>query len=274
MSKSTQGKLIISGGVEDEDGKQTILKQVVRLVHGDGSLLLMTVATQHPEETARGYKQLFSDMGVKKIDWLDIRTREDGQKEENIDKIKQAAMLFFTGGDQLRITSQMADTPVYNTMLEYFQKGLHIFGTSAGAAVVSATMLVSGKSDESNEVANIHMAPGFALIDGIVVDSHFAERGRMGRLLAVVAQNPSNLCIGIDQNTAIVIDRNEIFRVIGDGAVYVIDGSEMTYSNLSQDTFEDMLTIHNVKLHMLSEGEKFDLQTRQPIVKEEEDSKA
>jgi cyanophycinase len=270
----SKGKLIISGGAEEEEGKQTILKQVLRLVQDDEMLLLMTVATQHPEETAKGYKQVFGDRGVKNIEWLDIRMREDGLKRENIDKIKQAAVLFITGGDQLRITSQMGDTPVYSAMLEAYEKGMHIFGTSAGAAVVPKTMLVSGDSDESNHIGNLQMAPGLGLIDGVIVDSHFAERGRIGRLLGAVSQNPANLGLGIDENTAIVIERDSHFRVIGEGAVYVVDGAGMTYSSLSEEQPETTLTIFDMRLHVLAEGQKYDLKARRPIMPEEEGVKA
>jgi cyanophycinase len=270
----SKGKLIIIGGKEDKECDQTILKEVVRLVPDDGLLLIITIATHKPEEVAKEYTAIFKKLGVENIDVMDIRMREDGLRRENIDKINQASLLFFTGGDQLRITSQMGDTPVYSTMHERHQKGLHIVGTSAGAAVMPETMLVDGESDESNHVRSLGMAPGLGIIEAVVIDSHFAERGRIGRLLGAVAQNPANLGLGIDENTAIIVDRDKHFRVIGDGAVYVVDGTGMTYSSLTEAETDDILTIYDVKLHVLAEGEKFDLGERQPIIREERATKA
>jgi cyanophycinase len=274
MSKAKQGKLIIIGGHEDKEGEQTILKEVVRLLGQNGNLLLMTVASQEPEEIAKEYRKVFKKLGVEKLDWLDIRMRDDGLKQENIEKIERADLLFFSGGDQLRITSQMGDTPVYSTMQERFQDGLHVVGTSAGAAVLPKTMLIDGNDDESNHMHNLGMAPGLGLIEGVVVDSHFAERGRIGRLLGAVAQNPANLGLGIDENTALVIGRNDEARVIGDGAVYFVDGAGIGYSSLSEETTEGILSIYRVQLHVLGEGKKFDLREREPIMPAEEATEA
>jgi cyanophycinase len=265
----SKGKLIIIGGREDKEDKQTILKEVVRLVPDDGVLLIVTIATHKPEEVAKEYTAVFKKLEVKNVDVLDIRTREDGLRRENIDKINQASLVFFTGGDQLRITSQMGDTPVYSALHERHKKGLHIVGTSAGAAVMPETMLVNGENDESNHIHTLGMAPGLGVIEDVVIDSHFAERGRIGRLLGAVSQNPANLGLGIDENTAIIVDQDKHFRVIGDGAVYVVDGTGMTYSSLSEDETDGILTIYDVKLHVLAEGQKFDLAERQPVLKEE-----
>jgi cyanophycinase len=273
-SKSTQGQLIIIGGKEDKEGEQTILKHVVRLLHGDGMLLLLTIASKEPEEQAREYRKVFKELGVENMEWIDLRIREDGLKEENIEKIEQADMLFFTGGDQLRITSQMGDTAVYSTMQERFQNGLHVMGTSAGAAVLPHTMLITGSSDESNQMHNLGMAQGLGLIEGVVVDSHFAQRGRIGRLLGAVAENPANMGLGIDENTAVIIGRDDIARVIGDGAVYFVDGTQLSYSSLSEEVTEGILSIYRVQLHVLAEGKKFNLTEREPIMPEEAVTKA
>jgi cyanophycinase len=262
MTKSKHGNLIIIGGHEDKEDEQIILKEVVRLLHGDGMLLIMTIATEKPEEVAAEYTDVFKDLGVKNIEVLDIRSRDDGFQRDNIDKIKRAALIFFTGGDQLRITSQMGDTPCYSTLHERYQKGLHVVGTSAGAAVMPATMLISGDGDESYHTYSLGMAPGLGLIEQVVIDSHFAERGRIGRLLGAVTQNPANLGLGIDENTAIVVENDRLFRVIGAGAVYIVDGSGVTYNNLSEEAADSILTIYDVRLHVLGAGEEFDLRER------------
>jgi cyanophycinase len=128
------------------------------------------------------------------------------------------------------------------------------------------TMIIGGPSDESNHVADLSMAPGLGFLSNAVVDSHFAERGRIGRLLAAVAQNPRNLGVGIDEGTAIVVDKRDKFEVIGRGAVYVLDGKEIVYSSLSEKKSDNVTSVYGVKLHVLGQGDCFDLSTREPIM--------
>jgi cyanophycinase len=265
MTRKAKGKLIIIGGHEDKEGAATILEAVAQEAK-KGTLVIMTVATQLPGEMAEEYATIFQRMGVKKIEVVDINTREDGRNEANVEKVAAAAVLFFTGGDQLRITSQIGDSLVFQTMHEIYQKGATIVGTSAGAAAMPETMLIAGPSDESNRVSALVMAPGLGLIPGVVIDSHFAERGRMGRLLGAVAQNPRNLGIGIDEDTAITVEANERFTVMGSGAVYVVDGSTVTFSSISEKNPDNILSIHDVKLHVLGENDCFNMVDRQPLI--------
>jgi cyanophycinase len=278
MNSKSKGQLIIIGGAEEKhrESQMGILEEVSRhAVKGNGTLLVVTVATQLPEELAAEYRKVFGDLGVPRVEVLDIRTRQDGQEKENIAKLKRADVIFFTGGDQLRITSQVGDSQVFQCIQEKFHKGTLVAGTSAGAAAMPQTMLIDGASDESNRIRTIGMAPGLGLIDGVVIDSHFAQRGRLGRLLGAVSQNPKNLGLGIDEDTAVYVQNNqEYFEVLGSGAVYVIDGSSITFSSLSDKNAEEVLSLYDVKLHVLSRGDCFDLVKRQPTyaIIEEKDS--
>jgi cyanophycinase len=131
---------------------------------------------------------------------------------------------------------------------------------------MSDTMLVSGEADSSHRVgANLLMAPGLGYIKDVIIDQHFAERGRIGRLLGAVAQNPRLLGIGIDENTAIVVEKENSVRVLGDGAVYIVDGRQVTCTNMTDEDKDRTLSIFNVRLHLLSQGDEFDLWTREPI---------
>jgi len=267
MSRKPKGELIIIGGHERE-GDLEILKEVVKIANRhSGPILIVTVASREPEEMAEEYVKIFKDLGADQVDTLDIRERDNAKTDTAVKKCEKAGVIFFTGGDQLRITSQVGDSPLYQCMRERFIDGLTIAGTSAGAAAMSETMLVYGEGDSSSEVSGIGMSPGLALIEGVVVDTHFAERGRIGRLLGVVAQNPRNLGIGIDENTAILV-KNDHFKVIGEGAVYVVDGIDVNYSSLSEDKPEGVVSIFNVKLHILKKDDKFDLIERVPAVPE------
>lgn len=228
-------------------------------------LILVTVATQQPEELAAAYRKAFSKLGLKHIEVLDIRTREDARKPENVDKIMKCSVVFFTG-DQLRITSQIGDSPVYQCLKEIYNNGGTIVGTSAGAAAMSGTMLISGGSDQSIDTWGIGMAPGLSLLPDVVIDTHFAERGRISRLMGAVAQNPANLGIGIDEDTTVLVHDQEGFTVIGSGGVYVVDGTEISYSSLSEAQPDGVLSIFGAKLHLLGEGDIFDLVNREPVM--------
>jgi len=265
VAKKPKGKLMIIGGAEKKDDELLVLKAVAQELHRkQHPLLIITAATYSPDDAADAYITIFKDLGIKKLDVLDVPEREDAYKEDNIEKVANACGYFFVGGDQLRITSQIGDSQVYRTMVERYYDGCLIAGTSAGAAAMPSTMIIGGASDESNRISNLSMAPGLGLIDGVVIDSHFAQRGRMGRLLGAVAQNPKNLGLGLDEGTAILVERGEEFRVIGPGAVYVVDGSTISYSSLSNNDSEGVVSVQDVTLHVMGEGDCFDLLERRP----------
>jgi cyanophycinase len=260
-----KGTLIIIGGNERREGGESILEEVVRQAkrRDDGHLLLVTAATHEPEGLAEEYAVIFKRMGLTKMEVMDIRTRDQAQLEANVKKVERSSVIFFTGGDQLRITSQMADTPVYRCMQEIYAKGGVIAGTSAGAAAMPHTMLTSGNGAMTPRgIQDLGLAPGLALLPDVVIDTHFSERGRIGRLLGVVAQNPRNIGIGIDEATAIVVKGSHC-HVLGVGGVYFLDASRLTYSSLS-DRSQGVMSIHGVTMHLLSQNDEFDLATRTP----------
>jgi cyanophycinase len=159
----------------------------------------------------------------------------------------------------------MGGTPVMERIFALHDEGAAIVGTSAGAAAVSETMLVGGASNASH-ITSLAMAPGLALLKGVIVDSHFAERGRFGRLMGAVAQNPHNLGLGIDENTGVLVTNDEEFTVLGSGAVYVVDGTSTSYTSLSDRHSEGILTIHDTRVHVLGRGDRYNLKTRRPLV--------
>jgi cyanophycinase len=265
MAKKS-GTLIVIGGHEDKEGEKKILNEVARRV-GAGKLVVATIATDSPDEVWAEYQALFRGLKVKRIEHLDIRTREDALSEKVAEVMKGVTVVFFTGGDQLKITSQIGDSYIYRGVEELLRQGGTVAGTSAGASVMSPTMLISGSGDQSPNVSEaIRMAPGLGLLPDIIVDQHFAERGRLGRLIAAIAQNPRFLGVGIDEDTAIIVHDGKSFEVVGAGAVYVLDGSGITYSNLVEDQAEmdTTLSVFDVKVHLLSEGYGFNIEERRP----------
>lgn len=269
MYKKLIGNLIIIGGAEDKEGKKEILKKVCDSIDkNEDMLLIATIATESPKDAAARYKRVFNELKVKKIKVLDIASRMEAFDDENVKLIHESSLIFFTGGDQLRITSLIGGTPVYDALKECVKDGTFIVGTSAGASVMSDTMIVQGEDEKSPRKCTLKMAPGLGLIKDVIIDQHFAQRGRIGRLLAGIAQNPEVLGIGIDENTAIIVDEDGIIEVIGEGAVYFIDGSTITYTNVSELYCDEILSMHDIKLHILTSGEKFDLIRRSPFEEE------
>ncbi len=261
-SRSSQGALIIIGGHEDKEGERTILREVARHLKG-GRLVLATVASHEPEGYFEAYQKAFADLGVTDLVELYVRERAETRDEDKLRLFDGAAGIFFSGGDQLRISSQIGDTPIEQRIRDIHQRGGLIAGTSAGASVMSETMLVQGTSAESHKIGDLHMAPGLGLVRDAIIDQHFAERGRFGRLLGAVAHNPRELGIGIDEDTAIVVEGGR-FRVIGHGCVYVVDGAGVTHSNIAEARSEQALSMYDVRMHVLGSGNVFDLSARRP----------
>ena len=260
----THPTLIVIGGREDKIGDALILREVARHV-GNGKLVVTAVASSQPDGIFEEYDAVFRKIGVKHVENLAVQSREDAADPKTVRVLDDANAIFFTGGDQLKITSQIGGTPVYDRIREIYLNGGVVAGTSAGASVVCGTMLTAGTGRTSPRLGeSVQMAPGLGFIRNVIIDQHFAERGRMGRLLAAVAQNPRTLGLGIDENTAVVIDKGESFYVVGAGAVYAVDGRYISYSNVTEADADRTLAVYDVKLHGLTEGDSFDLKTRRP----------
>lgn len=258
----SRGPLVIIGGHEDKQGRRTILKEVAKRVNG-GKLVIATVASHRPDGYFESYQQGFDGLGVGELIELYVHDRAEAHDPELLRVLDGAAGVFFTGGDQLRLSSQIGDTEIERRVRAVWEGGGVIAGTSAGASVMSETMLVKGTSGESHRIGDLHMAPGLGLVRDAIIDQHFAERGRFGRLLGAVAHNPRVLGLGIDEDTAMVLE-NDAFGVIGSGAVYVVNGDTVSYSNIAEEKRERPLTMFDVRLHVLSQGDSFDMKTRKP----------
>jgi cyanophycinase len=261
-SKRSKGPLIIIGGGEDKEGQRLILREVARHLNG-GKLVLATVASHQPEGYFEAYQKAFADLGIEDLVELYVNDRAETLDPEKLRLLDGAAGVFFSGGDQLRISSQIGDTPIEQRVREIHERGGVIAGTSAGASMMSETMLVKGTSGESYKIGDLHMAPGLGLVRDVIIDQHFAERGRFGRLFGAVAHNPRELGIGIDEDTALVLQDSR-FEVIGNGCVYIVDGAGVTYSNIAEARPERALSMYDIRLHVLSAGDTFDLAKRRP----------
>jgi len=264
-----RGRLVAAGGGDIREGDAPILKEFVKLARGPRArVVVMTVATDEPAAAAREYETAFRRLGVDDVKAVDVSARADALKPESLEAVEHATGIFFTGGDQLHITSLMGGTEMQALIHRRYEKGLVVGGTSAGAAMMSNSMIIGGGGDESPKVGAVEIGPGMDLIVGAVIDTHFSQRGRFGRLLTAVAHYPQDLGLGIDEKTAMVVNRNE-FEVVGHGAVVVIDAGAMTYTSLPYTEKGDGLSLYGVRVHVLSAGARFDLSKRAPVVEED-----
>lgn len=263
MNDQILGELLIIGGAEDKDGQCQILRWFVdRVNKKDSKIVVITTATCSPEEVGIEYRETFQRLGAKQVEILTISSRVDAHQHGSARDIQKAGGIFFTGGDQLRITSILGGTPVGAALYEAYTRGAVVAGTSAGAAIMSETMIVEGKDDESPRRCTVKMAPGLGLLKKVVVDMHFSQRGRQGRLLAAIGQNPNIIGIGIDEDTAIAVDHNGKLQVLGSRTVWVVDGRQISHSNVSEQAPDEVLALSDVRLHVLPKGYGYDLGRR------------
>jgi cyanophycinase len=257
--------LIAVGGGEMRAAKEVLDEMLGYLrKKADPRVTVMTVATNQADEASTKYNSLFRGLGIKHVDVVNVAQRDDSFAAASLKKVEAADAIFFTGGDQLNVTSLLGGTPLHNLIHHRFTEGVLIVGTSAGAAMMSSSMIISGESDRPPRVGGVEIAPGMNMIDGTVIDSHFSQRGRHGRLLTAVAHYPQVLGLGIDERTAIVFRKGE-FTVVGEGVVTVVDGSKMHFSDLPYRRKEETVGMFGVNVHILPAGYRYHLKDREPI---------
>ena len=265
MSQSDTTLIAIGGGNLAE--AKDILDEFLDLLKdiSDPRITVMTVATNHePDGAGKKYDSLFRSKGINHVSIVNVSQRDDSFSESALQRIEKADALFFTGGDQLNVTSLLGGSPLHNLIHERVKDGFIIAGTSAGATMMSNSMIISGSSDEAPRVGSVEIAPGMDLLNQTIIDTHFSQRGRHGRLLTAIAHYPQDLGIGIDEQTAIIIKGNE-FRVVGEGAVTIMDGSQMKHNNLPYRKGEETVGLFGVDVHLLPAGYKYNIKNREPI---------
>lgn len=257
-----KGTLLIIGGGEDKAGDSVILGRLAEYI-GRSKLVISTVASLEPEAYYTAYEDCFARLGLTHLEqhYLNERSEANGNSVAMLDK---AAGVFFTGGDQLRISSLIGDTVFEAGVRQLYERGGIVAGTSAGATAMGENMLIKGGASASCKIGDIHMAPGLGLLPNVIIDQHFSERGRVGRLLGAIALNPRILGIGIDEDTAIIV-HNNTFEVLGSGAVYVVDGTLVTHTNIAEAQSDSMLSLFGLTIHVLSAGDTYDLHNRKPV---------
>ncbi len=265
-TESKRGALVIIGGAEDREGDCVVLREFVRASGGTKArIAVMTAATGHPEEVGDTYIRAFERLGAESVQVVGTENRQDSECKDGIRIINQATGIFFTGGDQSRIVDFIKDSPLCDAIRKQHETGAVVGGTSAGAAMMPDEMIIGGASVSNPSVDAVRMGPGMGFLPGIVIDQHFAQRGRLGRLLAALVLHPAVLGLGIDEDTAIIVKGDE-FEVVGQGAITVVDETNSTHNNLEGLLKDEAIALCDVKLHILPHGYRFNLKTHQPLV--------
>ena len=262
-TRAPSGALFVIGGAEDREDTKVILSHFAERI-GSGKLVISTLASGYADEVWEVYQKLFSSMGVKRVDHLCMDHRDETSEDPRLDMLADAKAVFFTGGDQLKITTRLGGTALLERIEEIYRRGGVVGGTSAGATAIGEMMLVGSPHEGICKLSDIQMTPGLGLVKNMIIDQHFSERGRIRRLLGAVAQNPRMLGIGIDEDTAIVVESDGTFYALGSGAVYIVDGHDLSYTNISEASFSRAMSVFDVKLHVLSNGDCFDMRSRHP----------
>ncbi len=260
-SSERAGHLVIIGGNEDREHDKLVLRRFVELTcQPDPRIVVLTAAGAQPEGLCRLYQQAFSELGATRCTGLELASREQANDPANADRLLNADGIFITGGDQKRLLAVIGGTAVHRALHQAFeQMGRCIAGTSAGASALSQHMLQDGGADSGS------LAAGLGLLQRALVDQHFSERQRLGRLLQVVAHNPTLIGVGIDEDTALVIDPAGGLEAVGDGAVTLLDGRQMS-SNFLAGRQRDALELIDVKLHLLPAGARYAPGTTPPVL--------
>lgn len=257
---------MIIGGKEDKEGEKTILRHFAEIAGGqDARIGILTTATQYPHELGDEYSKLFQSLGCQEPIMFHLHNRETADNERLRSEIRRCTGIFITGGDQVRLTSILGGTVFYEEVRRrWSREGMPVGGTSAGAAVMSCHMIMSARETEDEYI--VEMGAGFCLIEDVIIDQHFSQRARFGRLMTAIAHNPQIMGIGIDENTAIWVQgEGARFTVIGEHLVTVFDGKKLDFVDTTDHGDNPNITISGVRLHSLAAGYVFDLRNRELI---------
>ena len=257
-----RGYIVPVGGAEDKDSDPVILRRFVE-VSGDQDARIAVIPTaSRLDDTGSRYERIFRELGVADALALDYKRREDADNPEWLAYLHEATGVFLTGGNQLRISTILGGTDVARAIRSANANGVSVGGTSAGAAILSEHMIAFGKSGATPRAGMVSLAPGFGLTNRIVIDQHFRQRDRIGRLLAALAYNPFAVGIGLDEDTAAFIDGDDCLEVFGSGAITVVDASQLEHSSMGAAAHGDSICMTGIRLHILNAGGRFDLHSR------------
>ena len=258
-----RGWMIPIGGAEEKDGSTQILSRFIELAGGEDADIVIIPTASMLRNTGTRYERLFSDLGASRVSSLDFDTRRDAEEAGRLERLSQASGVFFTGGNQLRLSTLVGGTAVAKSVRQLNAAGIPVAGTSAGAAFMCEHMIAFGDDGSTPIAGSVRLAPGLGLTNRIIIDQHFRQRDRLGRLLTALAYNPFAVGIGLDEDTAAFIGPDNTVHVEGSGGITVVDAADVQFSSMDSVNEGRTVCLVGVKLHILTQGATFNLHTRQ-----------
>jgi cyanophycinase len=266
------GHLVIIGGAEDKYNERRLLRKFVALAgESEARILIVPVASDYPEFSADVYTQTFRNLGLQQVKVLRATSRQAVIDADAESLLRDVTGVFISGGDQMRLVSMLGGTEFARLLEDRVRHSpLVLAGSSAGAAGMSATMIVRGDATSHPNKSSIRLSPGLGILQNVIIDQHFTERGRLSRLVTAVSYNPRQLGIGIDENTAVIISNDGTLEVHGHGTVTIVDGSHITYNDIAEVEDSQPFAVAGLQLHILRDGLRYDFAHRAPLPVAEE----
>lgn len=264
------GHLVAIGGAEDKTCELNVLSKVFSLATADNpEITVIAAASSIPDEILPTYEKAFTRLGASCVHALSVRERSDTEHAADLSAVAHSDVLFFTGGDQLRLTSLLGGSTLLEAIFERFAAGAVVAGTSAGAMALSTTMIYNGHAATGLQKGAVNMSSGLGFVDGLIIDTHFLQRGRFTRLMGAGATNPRDLGIGLSEDSAIIVHPNGVLEAAGPGQVILVDSSNLARSNVAELPIGSAVAIENMIMHALISGHGYDIDQRRYLMPDE-----
>lgn len=260
---ATRGWIVPIGGGEEKEQNPVILERFVQLCGGRDARLVVIPTASQAEDTGDRYQAVFRELGAADVEVMDFDTRRDGEEPGRIREIVEADGVFLTGGNQLRLATMLGGTGIAKAIREHNANGGHVAGTSAGASFLSEHMIAFGADNRTPHAGSVTLAPGLGLTNRVVIDQHFTQRGRLGRLITALAFNPFLIGLGLDEDTAAFIGPDQTVEVEGSGTMTIVDAAKLKFSSMDRAAADDPVSMLGLTLHVLIRGATFNLHTRE-----------
>jgi cyanophycinase len=257
-----RGWIVPVGGAEEKEGRAEILRRFVTVSGGDDSRIAIIPTASQLEDTGRKYEAIFRDLGCRETTVLNFKARGDCERADWLAQLDRTTGIFLTGGNQLRISTVIGGTPVAKAIRRLNASGVAVGGTSAGAAILSEHMIAFGSEGATPRAGMATLAPGFGMTNRVIIDQHFRQRDRLGRLLSALSYNPFAVGLGLDEDTAAFIDPDDTVHVVGVGSITIVDTSAIEHSSIASDQLGQPTCITGIRVHIITAGGTFDLHTR------------
>ena len=261
--EALRGWIVPVGGAEEKVSDPKILRRFARVAGEDQAKIAIIPTASQLDETGGRYEAVFRELGVASAVSLPYRERSDAEREDWLEVLDSATGVFFTGGNQLRISTILGGTQVITRIRRLNRRGVAVGGTSAGAAIMPEHMIAHGQVGATPLAGMVSLAPGLGLTNRFLIDQHFRERDRLGRLLCALSYNPFVVGLGLDEDTAAFISPENVVRVVGSGAVTVVDVGDLSHSSIAEAREGEPVCMTDIKIHILPHGGSYDLERRQ-----------